>query len=416
MARLTQKQSFLLWLGAIALISMLGSAGIRLTDGPARLVVTLVTFLAVLIATQFTLAVLLKDALKTHFYSFASVALIGGILFEGMFAISVIGYLLLAIGQPELLTSDYLSEIFLEFPRRFSYSATFLISAMSVAVLVSNIALMHHEGFHPKNALGVLLGGLYLGSTTGMYLLTDWLHDTFYTNVTGFDAPVAAGIYTFLSLTLLVSLCYFECLFLGFACMSLFSVRRTPRPDKDFVIIPGCRVRRDGTPTPLLKSRADRAILFMHQQQALGHTAPRLIPSGGKGADEPVSEGESLAVYLKEHGIPEESILPECSSLTTEQNMRYSRSVAEAAGFGSGRFVYSTSDYHVFRSGICAAEAGLDAEGMASDTKWYFWPNGAIREYFAILKLNVPAHIKAVVIIALVCAIIALLVTLGYLK
>lgn len=415
MARFTQKQYFLIWLGAVALISLFGSAGLRLTDERARLAVSLVTFLSILLVTQFMLAFLLYDALHTHFYSYASVALIGGILFAGLFALSVAGYLLFAIGRPEILSSSYLSEIFMDFPRRFSYSATFVISAISAAVIVSNIALMRHEGFHPKNALGVLLGSLYFGTTVGMYLLTDWLRDTFYSDVTGFDAPLASGIYTFLSLTLLVSLCYFECAFLGFVCMNFFSARRQPRPDKDFIIIPGCRVRRDGTPTPLLKSRADRAILFVRRQQALGLAAPRLIPSGGKGPDEPVSEGESLAAYLKEQGIPVENILPECASFTTEQNMRYSRAVAEANGPTGSRFAFSTSDYHVFRSGICAAEAGLDAEGMASDTKWYFRPNGTIREFFAILKLNVPAHIKAVVIITIVCACIGLCVTLGYL-
>ena len=48
---------------------------------------------------------------------------------------------------------------------------------------------------------------------------------------------------------------------------------------------------------------------------------------------------------------------------------------------------FVTTNYHVLRSGMLARKAGLDAEGLASTTKWYFWPNGLARELVAITSM-----------------------------
>ena len=58
--------------------------------------------------------------------------------------------------------------------------------------------------------------------------------------------------------------------------------------------------------------------------------------------------------------------------------------IAEAGGL-EGKIAYSTTNYHVFRSGIKARQAGLEAVGMGASTKWYFWPNAAVREFVGLL-------------------------------
>ena len=50
------------------------------------------------------------------------------------------------------------------------------------------------------------------------------------------------------------------------------------------------------------------------------------------------------------------------------------------------RVIFSTTNYHVFRSGVWAGLAGLPAEGIGSHTKWWFWPNAFIRECVGLLK------------------------------
>ena len=46
---------------------------------------------------------------------------------------------------------------------------------------------------------------------------------------------------------------------------------------------------------------------------------------------------------------------------------------------------FSTTNYHVFRSGLMARRVKMRAVGMGAKTKWYFWPNAAVREFVGIL-------------------------------
>jgi len=60
---------------------------------------------------------------------------------------------------------------------------------------------------------------------------------------------------------------------------------------------------------------------------------------------------------------------------------------------------FSTTNYHVFRSGVIANEQGLDCEGMGSKTKWYFYTNALIREFIANLMYEKYKHIALLIII-----------------
>ena len=71
--------------------------------------------------------------------------------------------------------------------------------------------------------------------------------------------------------------------------------------------------------------------------------------------------------------------------------------------------VFATTNYHMLRSGILAHKAGLDAQGIAGDTKWYFWPNGFIREFFGILAMNMKSHVFTAIILAVICTIIGVI-------
>ncbi|MBR3642776.1 MAG: hypothetical protein IKN57_04630, partial [Parasporobacterium sp.] len=70
----------------------------------------------------------------------------------------------------------------------------------------------------------------------------------------------------------------------------------------------------------------------------------------------------------------------------------------------------------MFRSGILARRVGLDAEGVASKTKWYFWPNGFVREFIAILDLQKREHIIASGVIFTGCLILAVVAVIFRLR
>ena len=72
--------------------------------------------------------------------------------------------------------------------------------------------------------------------------------------------------------------------------------------------------------------------------------------------------------------------------------------------------IFSTTNYHVFRSGILANDAGLHADGIGKKTKWYFWPNAQIREFVGLLVRSWRLH---AVLMALVVLSSLLLSNLG---
>ena len=59
--------------------------------------------------------------------------------------------------------------------------------------------------------------------------------------------------------------------------------------------------------------------------------------------------------------------------------MQFSKKIIEE-NKADAKTAFSTTHYHIFRSGVWAGLAGLEAEGIGSSTKWWFWPNAFMRE------------------------------------
>jgi uncharacterized SAM-binding protein YcdF (DUF218 family) len=54
----------------------------------------------------------------------------------------------------------------------------------------------------------------------------------------------------------------------------------------------------------------------------------------------------------------------------------------------NGKVAFSTTNYHVFRGGLCARRVKMRAVGMGAKTRWYFWPNAAVREFVGLLTAH----------------------------
>ena len=76
-----------------------------------------------------------------------------------------------------------------------------------------------------------------------------------------------------------------------------------------------------------------------------------------------------------------------------------------------GKIIFSTTNYHVFRSGVIAEDAGIDCEGIGSKTKWYFYSNAVIREFVANLSIQRKQHISLLVLMNI---FLLILVSIGY--
>ena len=104
-----------------------------------------------------------------------------------------------------------------------------------------------------------------------------------------------------------------------------------------------------------------------------------------------------MEMYLLSHGAENYEIFAEKASANTYENMLFSKKIINDI-LPQANICFVTTNYHVLRSGMLAKKAGIDAEGLASSTKWYFWPNGFAREVFAMLTMFPVQHIAAAVI------------------
>ena len=167
--------------------------------------------------------------------------------------------------------------------------------------------------------------------------------------------------------------------FLIFMIYTLFLQIIPRKKDFDFVIIHGAGLLDGDRVSKLLQDRLDKAI----EVYKADPTPPKLIPSGGKGSDETISEAEAMAQYLMSHGVPEDDILPETESTTTLENLQFSKKIMDT--YDCRKYTaLVTSNYHVYRALRYCREIGLKCTGIGSHVAWYFWPSALIREYIAI--------------------------------
>lgn len=264
---------------------------------------------------------------------------------------------------------------------------TFLFA---VSVSVSNIQLMRKEGFTPRNALGIAVSIAMMAGLAVVGFLVFLNGNT--------SSPVVTVLYSVISALYVV----FEAVLICTVFCGIYVSKSEPEYDRDYIIILGCAIKKDGTLYPLIRGRVDRAIEFYRAQLEKTGRKAVFVPSGGQGSDEIIPEAQAMKNYLIEQGIPEEQILPEAKSATTFENMKFSKALIDSRE-DNAKTVFSTTSYHVFRSGIIASSAGLDAQGIGSKTKWYFWPNAFLREV-AGLFVSQP---KKQIIILLVIAVAA---------
>ena len=271
---------------------------------------------------------------------------------------------------------------------------SYVLALFAILVAVSNLVLMKHEGVRPANMLGIAVAALIVG---GAILGIRLSYSRVMIPVRNILCNVYAGLFA-----------YFECLLAATVIRAVEAGRHEPSYDKDYIIILGCRIRPDGTLYPLIRGRVDRAIDFAQAQLAATGKRAVLIPSGGKGSDEPLSEAEAMARYMVEQGVPEEDILVEKQSQTTKENLRFSKELILGQK-KNDRTAFSTSSYHVCRGGILAGEMGWNIDGMGSRTKWYFWPNAFLREFIGLLAESWIQQLTAIGVIAGLSAVLTLI-------
>ena len=253
-----------------------------------------------------------------------------------------------------------------------------LIFIFSSGLIISNISLLRHEGFSFSNLLAIILAVLMISGEVFLYR-----YDYY---VSGSEMEVM--IHDLFAHTFAAIYLYFECMVIGTIIANIIVSRYEPDYDKDFMIVLGCGIMKDGSLTPLLRGRADRALSFYRRQKETTGKELLFITSGGQGPDEVISEAEALKRYLLSQGIKEEQIIKEDKSGNTQQNMAFSKEKIMAID-PDGKVAFATTNYHVFRSGLFARRIKMRAQGVGAKTKWYFMINAAVREFVGLLTKHI---------------------------
>ena len=102
---------------------------------------------------------------------------------------------------------------------------------------------------------------------------------------------------------------------------------------------------------------------------------------------------------------PGERIILENRSTNTRENMSFSNALIQDRN-RDARVAFSTTGYHVFRSGNIGHSLGIRAVGMGSRTKWYFYVNALIREFLANMNIERKKHLANITGIFIVLAIL----------
>lgn len=146
----------------------------------------------------------------------------------------------------------------------------------------------------------------------------------------------------------------------GIGCAVLWMEGRVLEPQKaDCIIILGARINADSQPSVSLLRRLEKALACYEQG-----LADVMIPCGGQGADEPETEAAAMGKWLVAHGVPEECILLEDTSTSTEENLINAKVLMEENGLST--CIVTTNAYHLTRAMWIANDVGLDAQGAAA--------------------------------------------------
>ncbi len=186
---------------------------------------------------------------------------------------------------------------------------------------------------------------------------------------------------------LLVSAIYFALfLFLLILIYSgfvyLYGGNDTVTYEEDAVIVLGTTVLGD-EPSEDLKVRLDQAVEYSKKNpDAL------IIVTGGQSTEENKSEAYVMNKYLSYEGIDKEKIIMEDRATNTVENFEYSLEILNSELGENYQVAYITNDFHIFRAGILAKDAGIThATHYHGDTPWYMViPNG-LRETIVTIKM-----------------------------
>ncbi len=128
--------------------------------------------------------------------------------------------------------------------------------------------------------------------------------------------------------------------------------------DVDCIIVLGCYVKEDGTPSNILADRLKTGVTLYKNG-----VAPKIIMSGDHSSEQ-YNEVASMKNFAVNAGVPSEDVFMDHAGFSTYETMYRAKEV-----FKAKKVVIVTQEYHLYRSVYIAEMLGMEAYGVASDFK-----------------------------------------------
>ena len=130
--------------------------------------------------------------------------------------------------------------------------------------------------------------------------------------------------------------------------------------DVDCILVLGCGVKADGTPSDMLHDRLRQGV----ELYELG-AAPKLLMSGDHGRTE-YDEVDAMKGFAVDSGIPSADVFMDHAGFSTYESIYRAKEIFQAE-----KTIIVTQEYHLYRAVYIARMFGLDAYGVAADYRSY---------------------------------------------
>jgi vancomycin permeability regulator SanA len=146
--------------------------------------------------------------------------------------------------------------------------------------------------------------------------------------------------------------------------------------DVDCIIVLGCLVKSDGSPSDMLSDRLERGI-DLYKKGA----APKIIMSGDHGRVD-YDEVNAMKQIAVDSGIPSSDVFMDHAGFSTYESIYRAKEIFEA-----DKIIIVTQEYHLYRALYIAEKLGIEAYGVNSDYRTYWGQSKRdVREILARCK------------------------------
>ena len=146
--------------------------------------------------------------------------------------------------------------------------------------------------------------------------------------------------------------------------------------DVDCIVVLGCKVYDDGTPSAMLEDRLRRGVSLY----SLG-AAPKLLMSGDHGTTN-YDEVDSMKRYAVDAGIASSDVFMDHAGFSTYETLYRAKEI-----FGADKIIIVTQEYHLYRSLYVAESLGIEAYGVHANYRGYVGQTARdLREILARVK------------------------------